>query len=70
MVEDISDIVHTHGFWNKVDELCKVMGPLVHILKIIDQVKKKKPTMAVIYEAIDRTNESIRHKLLCSYNKY
>ena len=68
MVEQVSDIVLTHGFWNKVNEVLKGMGPLVHVLKIVDQ--NKKPTMAVIYKALDRAKESIKDKLPCSYKRF
>lgn len=44
------------------------MGPLVYVLKIVDQ--DKNPTIAVIYEAIDRVKEFIKDKLPRSYNKY
>lgn len=68
MVEQVSDIVLTHGFWNKVDEVLKGMGLLVHVLKIVDQ--DKKPTMTVIYEALDRVKESIKDKLPHGYKKF
>ena len=68
MVEQVFDIVLTHGFWNKVDEVLKGMGPLVHVLKIVDQAKN--PTMAVIYEALDRAKKSIKDKLPRGYKKF
>jgi len=68
MVEQVFDIILTYGFWNKVDEVLKGMGPLAHVLKIVDQ--DKKPTMAVIYETLDRAKEFIKDKLPHSYKKF
>ena len=45
------------SFWHRVDEVCKVMEPLIKVLKVVDQ--DKKPTMPYIYEAMDRAKRSI-----------
>lgn len=44
-------------FWHRVDEVCKIIEPLVKVLKVVDQ--DKKPTMPYIYEAMDRAKRSI-----------
>lgn len=57
IVEGVCENVLDKSFWHRVDEVCKVMEPLVKVLKVVDQ--DKKPTMPYIYEAMDRAKRSI-----------
>ncbi|KAK4408106.1 hypothetical protein Sango_0391600 [Sesamum angolense] len=54
----VSEIVLTERFWKKARECCAVMEPSVRVLKAVDQ--DKKPTLCIIYEAMDRTKMAIK----------
>ncbi|KAK4385538.1 hypothetical protein Sango_2677800 [Sesamum angolense] len=54
----VSEIVLTERFWKKARECCAVMEPLVRVLKAVDQ--DKKPTLCIIYEAMDRAKMTIK----------
>lgn len=44
--------------WNYVIFILKAMGPLVRILRMMDN--KNMPTMRYMYEAMDRAKEALR----------
>lgn len=67
MIQDNFYVVLNHEFWSKVDNVCKVIEPLVHVLKVVDQ--DTKPTMPIIYETIDKEKGAISNKV-CSYKKF
>ncbi|KAL0408401.1 UNVERIFIED_CONTAM: hypothetical protein Sradi_1774500 [Sesamum radiatum] len=48
----------TERFWKRARECCAVMEPLVRVLKAVDQ--DKKPTLCIIYEAMDRAKMAIK----------
>lgn len=54
-IEEVCIYVMDALFWHKVDEVCRIMEPLVKVLKIVD----KKPTIPYIYKAMDRSKRSI-----------
>ena len=54
----VSDIILTDRFWKKATYVQSIMEPLVKVLKIVDQ--DKKPTMAIIYEVVDRAKLAIK----------
>ncbi|KAL0011329.1 hypothetical protein SO802_006437 [Lithocarpus litseifolius] len=45
------------SFWNTIVYILKVMGPLVQVLRLVDN--ERKPAMGYIYEAMDRAKEAI-----------
>ncbi|KAM4091218.1 hypothetical protein ACJW30_09G121400 [Castanea mollissima] len=45
------------SFWNTIVYILKVMGPLVRVLRLVDN--ERKPAMGYIYEAMDRAKEAI-----------
>ncbi|XP_050248772.1 uncharacterized protein LOC126696025 [Quercus robur] len=45
------------SFWNTIVYILKVMGPLVQVLRLVDN--ERKPAMCYIYEAMDRAKEAI-----------
>ncbi|XP_058008271.1 uncharacterized protein LOC110653432 [Hevea brasiliensis] len=47
------------AFWNHVVYALKVSGPLIRVLRLVDNEKKKKTAMGYIYEAMDRAKETI-----------
>ncbi|CAL9078810.1 unnamed protein product [Musa textilis] len=47
-----TDIILMSSFWNHVVFILKVMGPLVRVLRLVDN--ENKLAMRYIYEAIDR----------------
>ena len=63
----VSELILADSFWKKVREVCAVLEPLVRVLKIVDQ--DKKPTLSVIYEAMDRVKMAIKGTVK-SYKKY
>ncbi|XP_028088946.1 uncharacterized protein LOC114289419 isoform X2 [Camellia sinensis] len=56
------------SFWNLVVYALKVSSPLVHVLRLVDS--EKKPAMGYIYEAMDRTKESIAKSFNEKEEKY
>lgn len=44
-------------FWNSVVYILKVMGPLIKVLRLVDN--ERKPAMGYLYEAMDRVKETI-----------
>lgn len=67
-----ADIVLMLSFWNHVVYILKVMGPLVRVLRLVDN--ERKPAMGYIYEAMDRAKEAIAkafdHNGVHNENKY
>ena len=57
-VREVSNFILTDRFWKKAREVQNIMNPLVRVLKIVDQ--DKKPTLSIIYEAMDRTKLTIK----------
>ncbi|XP_070042879.1 uncharacterized protein [Nicotiana tomentosiformis] len=55
-------------FWNQVMYILKIMGPLVKVLRLVDN--KKKPAMGYIYEAMDRAKEAIAKAFGWNIAKY
>ncbi|WOH08409.1 hypothetical protein DCAR_0727849 [Daucus carota subsp. sativus] len=53
----IASIVMMPSFWNSVVRSCKVAGPLVSVLRLVDG--ENRPPMGYIYEAMDRAKEAI-----------
>lgn len=50
-------MVYSDMFWKGVEEACSVNEPIVKVLRLVDGGK---PTMAYLYEAMDRAKEAIR----------
>ncbi|XP_057437685.1 uncharacterized protein LOC130729857 [Lotus japonicus] len=57
-----------NSFWISVCFILKVMGPLVHVLRLANS--EKKPAMGYIYEAMDKAKEAIRASLRDDKSKY
>ncbi|XP_040873455.1 uncharacterized protein [Glycine max] len=64
-----TDVVLMPSFWNDVDYALKAMGPLVRVLRLVDN-EKKKPAMGFIYEAMDRAKEAIQRAFNNNEGKY
>ncbi|XP_061376092.1 uncharacterized protein LOC133318145 [Gastrolobium bilobum] len=56
------------AFWNDVFFSLKVMGPLVRVLRLVDN--EKKLAMGYIYEAMDRAKEAIQKSFGGDEQKY
>ena len=56
--DKVSNLILTDQFWNKIGEVQTIMEPLVKVLKLVDQ--DKKPTLSVIYEAMDSAKLAIK----------
>ncbi|XP_020267038.1 uncharacterized protein LOC109842592 [Asparagus officinalis] len=56
------------NFWNNVVRVLKLTGPLVRVLKLVDN--ERKPTMGFIYEAMDRAKEAIAKAFGDDASKY
>ena len=56
--DKVSNLILTDRFWKKAREVQNIMDPLVRVLKIVDQ--DKKPTLSIIYEAMDRAKLAIK----------
>jgi len=56
--DKVSNLILTDRFWKKLREVQNIMDPLVRVLKIVDQ--DKKPTLSIIYEAMDRAKLAIK----------
>ncbi|XP_073038171.1 uncharacterized protein [Primulina eburnea] len=52
------NIIMDARFWKRARDVCAAMEPLVKVLKLVDQ--DKKPTMSIIYEAMDRAKLAIK----------
>eukprot|EP00253_Pinus_taeda_P021405 PITA_21405 len=52
----IAKMVYSETFWHGVEEACSVSEPIVKVLRLVDG---EKPTMAYLYEAMDRAKEAI-----------
>ena len=61
-------IVLMPTFWNDVVYTLKAMGPLVRVLRLVDN--EKKPAMGYIYEAMDRAKETIQNAFNGNEDKY
>lgn len=53
----VASFILQDTFWENVVYALKLSGPLIKILRMLDQ--EKKPSMGYIYEAMDRANEAI-----------
>ncbi|XP_020261355.1 uncharacterized protein LOC109837498 [Asparagus officinalis] len=56
------------NFWNNVVRVLKLTGPLVHVLKLVDN--ERKPVMRFIYEAMDKAKEAIAKAFGDDASKY
>ncbi|KAM0036331.1 putative HAT dimerization domain, ribonuclease H-like superfamily [Helianthus debilis subsp. tardiflorus] len=63
-----NDIVFTPTFWNNVLLTLKIMGPLVKVLRLVDN--EKKPAMGYVYEAMERAKLAIAAALGKDSNEY
>lgn len=63
-----ADIILMPSFWNHVVYILKVMGPLVRVLRLVDN--ENKPAMGYIYEAMDRAKETIKRSFNENEEKY
>ncbi|GKV43249.1 hypothetical protein SLEP1_g50564 [Rubroshorea leprosula] len=62
------DVILMPSFWNEIVYALKVMGPLVGVLRLVDN--EKKPAMGYIYEAMDRAKEAIQKAFDGNEEKY
>lgn len=62
------DIVFMQTFWNDVLYTLKAMGPLVQVLRLVDN--ERKPAMGYIYEAMDRAKEAMIKSFNGNEDKY
>ncbi|KAK4283950.1 hypothetical protein QN277_000847 [Acacia crassicarpa] len=63
-----TDTVLSPAFWNGVVYSLKAMGPLVRVLRLVDN--EKKSAMGYIYEAMDRAKEAIQRSFNENEDKY
>ncbi|XP_006584208.1 uncharacterized protein [Glycine max] len=63
-----TDVVLMPSFWNDVVYALKAMGPLVSVLRLVDN--EKKPAIGFIYEAKDRAKEAIQRAFNNNEGKY
>ena len=61
-------VVLMPSFWNSVVYTLKVMGPLVKVLRLVDD--ERKPSMGYIYEAMDKAKEIINKSFNNHESKY
>ena len=52
------ELVTSSKFWDACTRACKIMEPVVHVLKMVDG--DKKPTMPSIYIALALMKEKVR----------
>ncbi|XP_022025478.2 uncharacterized protein LOC110926009 [Helianthus annuus] len=55
------DVVQTYAFWTNVTFTLKVMGPIVRVLRLVDN--EKKPAMDYLYEGMERAKITIAKAL-------
>ncbi|KAH7681554.1 Ribonuclease H-like protein [Dioscorea alata] len=53
----VAETILMPTFWNSVVYILKVMGPLIKVLRLVDN--ERKPAMGYLYEAMDRAKETI-----------
>ncbi|XP_028215234.1 uncharacterized protein LOC114397379 [Glycine soja] len=63
-----TDVVLMPSFWNDAAYALKAMGPLVSVLRLVDN--EKKPAMGFIYEVMDRAKEAIQRAFNNNEGKY
>ncbi|KAK4259931.1 hypothetical protein QN277_006209 [Acacia crassicarpa] len=63
-----TDTILSPAFWNGVVYSLKAMGPLVRVLRLVDN--EKKSAMGYIYEAMDRAKEAIQRSFNGNEDKY
>ena len=56
--DKVSNLILTIRFWKKAMGVQTIMEPSVKVLKLVDQ--DKKPTLSIIYEAMDRAKLAIK----------
>ncbi|KZV16668.1 hypothetical protein F511_41897 [Dorcoceras hygrometricum] len=59
--EKIASLILDSRFWKTAREICAAMEPLVKVLKLVDE--DNKPTLSIIYEAMDRAKMSIKESV-------
>nr|KYP34542.1 hypothetical protein KK1_044500 [Cajanus cajan] len=63
-----TEIVLMPTFWSDVVYALKAMGPIVRVLRLVDN--EKKPAMGYIYEAMERAKEAIQNSFNHNEEKY
>lgn len=63
-----ANVVLMNTFWNDVAYCLRSMGPLVGVLRLVDN--ERKPAMGYIYEAMDRAKEAIKSGFKGNESKY
>ncbi|KAL2320021.1 hypothetical protein Fmac_028990 [Flemingia macrophylla] len=63
-----TEVVLLPSFWNDVVYALKAMGPIVGVLRLVDN--EKKPAMSYIYEAMNRAKETIQLSFNHNEEKY
>ncbi|XP_057444668.1 uncharacterized protein LOC130736914 [Lotus japonicus] len=63
-----ANVVLMNTFWNDVAYCLRSMGPLVHVLRLVDN--ERKLAMGHIYEAMDRAKEAIKSGFKGNESKY
>ncbi|XP_075500071.1 uncharacterized protein LOC142538644 [Primulina tabacum] len=61
IVEKITAIILDTKFWKSDRDICTAMEPPVKVFKLVDQ--DNKPTLSIIYEAMDRAKLSIKESV-------
>ena len=56
--DKVSNLILIVRFWKKAMEFQIIIEPLVKVLILVDQ--DKKPTLSIIYEAMDRVKLAIK----------
>ena len=56
-VKRVVETILMPSFWNTIVYILKVIGPLVQVLRHVDN--ERKPARGYIYEAMDRAKEAI-----------
>ncbi|XP_057418192.1 uncharacterized protein LOC130712373 [Lotus japonicus] len=64
----VANVVLMNTFWNDVAYCLRSMGPLVGVLRLVDN--ERKPAMGYIYEAMDRAKEAIKSGFKGNESKY
>lgn len=64
----VQDIIMMVSFWSGVAYVLKLMGPLVKVLRLVEN--EKKPVVGYIYEAMDRAKEVIQKTFDGDESKY
>ena len=66
--KNVANIIFMSSFWNIVVFCLKVLGPLVHVLRLVDG--EKRPPMGYIYVAMKKAKEIIVKRFNGNEEKY